>query len=772
MLSHGGLQTGESGDEATRRYSAARAELPGRPGQDRRRALVSLTDEWLRTLFRLAGGEQRQAALVAVGGYGHGDLAVGSDLDLVLLHSGDAPDFAERIWYPIWGSRIDLDHSVRTVSEARRMAASDLKVMLGLLDARTIAGDERLVAQMLDSVLADWRRSAAKRMSELKALVDARRQRCGEVAHMLEPDLKEGYGGLRDLVVLRAIAASWLTDMPHEELRQPAALLMDSRDALHLRTGKSGDRLLMQEQDGVAYMLGAADSDGFMRGVSAAGRTIAHAADSTWYRVSRVTRKSSRRSERRPLADGVVVQDGEVVLAVGARPEHDPVLVLRAAAAAAQAGLALAPHAVSRLVAESAPMPVPWPPAARDSFVSLLGAGQSTVGVWEALDQAGIVSALIPEWSPVRSAPQRNPVHRFTVDRHLVETAVQAAAFQREVARPDLLLVSALLHDIGKGRNSLDHTATGFELVTRIAPELGFDAADSAVLVELVRNHLLLAETATRRDLADPATIATVTQAVGDTDGLDLLYALTRADGLATGPVAWSEWRAALVADLVARTRAALADGAVTAAPEVSERARALLRSSDLDIAVDDVAPGDLIAVTAVAPDRAGLLAVVAGILAINRLDVRSARASGEGDMAVSEWTVDPVFGDAPDAEKLRADVRQALDGQINIADRLERREEAYPVSRQISLEPKVTVVPEASARATVVEVRTYDRPGTLFRLAWAITGAGANIAAARADSLGSSVVDVFYLTGAEGRPLSGDALDAVVAKLAAIVES
>ncbi|MDZ7577246.1 MAG: hypothetical protein U0904_03620, partial [Candidatus Nanopelagicales bacterium] len=225
-------------------------------------------------------------------------------------------------------------------------------------------------------------------------------------------------------------------------------------------------------------------------------------------------------------------------------------------------------------------------------------------------------------------------------------------------------------------------------------------------------------------------------------------------------------------ADLVARTRAALADGAVTAAPEVSERARALLRSSDLDIAVDDVAPGDLIAVTAVAPDRAGLLAVVAGILAINRLDVRSARASGEGDMAVSEWTVDPVFGDAPDAEKLRADVRQALDGQINIADRLERREEAYPVSRQISLEPKVTVVPEASARATVVEVRTYDRPGTLFRLAWAIAGAGANIAAARADSLGSSVVDVFYLTGAEGRPLSGDALDAVVAKLAAIVES
>lgn len=763
------------------RYAAARGEIlrrPGPPGPGRRTALVELTDQWLRALFELAGGRRHRAALVAVGGYGRGDLAVGSDLDLLVLHRDGSGGFADRIWYPIWDVRVKLDHSVRTAAEARRLAAADLRVMLGLLDARAVAGDELLVEELLTSIRADWRAFALKRMDELRASVAERRERNGEVAYMLEPDLKESYGGLRDLVVLRAIAASWLTDIPHEELRRPADLLLDTRDALHLRTGRSGDRLLMQEQDGVAALLGAPDPDEFMRGISAAGRTIAHACDLTWYRVSRVTRRNPRRplrnligrQGRAPLAEGVVVQDGEVVLAADARPERDPVLVLRAAAAAARAGLRLAPHAVVRLVTQSAKMPVPWPAAARDALVSLLGAGRPTVAVWESLDQAGLVAKLIPEWDVVRSAHQRNPVHRYTVDRHLVQTAVEAAAFQREVARPDLLLVGALLHDIGKGRPNRDHTDAGVQLVAEIAPHLGFDPADSAVLVKLVRHHLLLPETATRRDPDDPATVASVAAAVGDTDMLDLLYALSRADALATGPAAWSDWRSALVADLVARTRIALAGGGSVAAPVLSEKARTMLAGRDLDVAVDDRAPGNLLSVTVSAPDRPGLLAVVAGVLALNRLDVRAARAGGEGDTALSEWAVDPTFGDVPSSVRLRDDVQRALSGQLDLAERLSRREEAYPATAsRLGLEPRVGVVREASSRATVVEVRTYDRPGTLFRLARAIADAGANISAARADSLGSSVVDVFYLTDSRGRPLDGSSLEDVLARLVVI---
>lgn len=762
----------EASAEATRRYVAERTELlrrPGPPGPGRRRALVALTDEWLQELFQLAGGAGRRAALVAIGGYGRGELSVGSDLDLLLLHEGQVADLPDRIWYPVWDSKLKLDHSVRTLAEARRLASQDLKVVLGLLDARPVAGDELLVEQLVSSIRSDWRGFAPKRMDELRASADERRERQGEVAHLLEPDIKESFGGLRELTILRAIAAAWLTDIPHADLEPAATLLLDARDALHLRTGKPGDRLLMQEQDGVAAALGYPDSDNFMRTVSATGRLVAHAADTTWYRVARVTRRSSRRpfrrlrgrQERAPLADGVVVQEDEVVLAADARPERDPLLVLRAGAAAAQAGLHLAPHAVQRLADESAPMPVPWPAPARDSLVSLLGAGRSTLPVWEALDQAGIIQALIPGWDVVRSAPQRNPVHRFTVDRHLVEAAIQAAKYQRDVSRPDLLVVGAFLHDIGKGRPGVDHTDAGVELVADIAPHLGFDEEDTATLVTLVRHHLLLPETATRRDPDDPATVQRVIDAVGDLETLELLYALTKADAQATGPAAWSDWRAALIADLVERVRTHLSGvrpsdegraGAVLLTPEQEF----VMRGRGTDLFVASNAPGDMLVVTAVAPDRLGLLATVAGVLATNRLNVRAARATGEGDMAVSQWTVDPGFGGRPSVERLREDLRLALEGSLDLGARLDKREQSYRDSNEIlALEPKVRVVPDASSVATVVEVRTYDRPGALYRLAAVIADAGLDIVSARADSLGSNVIDVFYL-----RTPDGDRLD------------
>jgi [protein-PII] uridylyltransferase len=751
---------------ATERFVAARTELlrrPGPPGPGRRRALVALTDDWLAELYRLGGGGRTGGALVAIGGYGRGDLAPGSDLDLLLLHDGRVGELPDRIWYPIWDSRLRLDHSVRTLAEARRLAAQDFKVLLGLLDARAVAGDEMLVERLVSSVRADWRGFAGSRMEELRASVDERRERSGELAHLLEPDLKESFGGLRDLTILRAVAASWITDMPHSGLAGPTELILDARDALHGKTGRSNDRLLMQEQQAVALALGYPDSDMLMRSVSAAGRAIGHAADTTWYQVGRATRRSARRpfrrigsrSSRSPLADGVVSHDGEAVLAEGARPDRDPVLALRAAAAAAQAGLRLSPHTVQRLAAESAPLAVPWPPSARDALVSLLGAGRSTLPVWESLDQAGIVENLLPGWGAIRSAPQHNPVHRFTVDRHLVETAIQASRFQREVSRPDLLLVAALFHDIGKGRHGIDHTELGVDLMIDIAPHLGFDTDDSETLVALVQHHLLLPETATRRDPDDPAIIDAVAEAVADVQTLDLLHALTRADAAATGPAAWSQWRAALIADLVSRVRAVLSGGSGRSAPVLRPIQQRMVAAGTVDLIVEDRAPGGLLRVSIAAPDRLGLLATVAGVLALNRLDVRGARAFPSGDMALSEWTVDPSFGEPPDPVRLREDLRRALAGTLDIAERLRRRESDYPApERSLALEPRVEVVNDASDRATVVEVRTYDRPGALFRLASAITESGIDVMAARADSMGSNVVDVFYLRAPGGGPL------------------
>ncbi len=776
-------------DEATNTYAEARAELlarPGAPGAARRRALTALTDDWLHALYVASGAGEIGAALVAVGGLGRGDLAPGSDLDLLLLHNpnvstAEVNSVADKLWYPVWDAGLRLDHSVRAPAEARRLAAQDIKVVLGLLDARTVVGDDALTKSVRESVLGDWRALAPRRLDELRLGVEERIARSGELAHLLEPDLKESYGGLRDLVALRAVAASWVTDAPVAALAPHRDLLLDVRDALHLVAGRPTDRLLQQEQTAVAQRLdlqGSDPSDSLLRQVSTAGRAVAYAADTTWHRVERLTRRSGvrgglaatarklrgTRTDRAPLADGVVVQDGEAVLATEARPERDAVLILRAAAAAAQAGLRLAPHAVDRLARDSAPMPEPWPASARDALVSLLGAGRAAIPVWEALDQADVWSRLIPEWSVVRSAPQRNPVHRFTVDRHLVETAIQSVAHARRVGRPDLLLIGALLHDIGKGRPG-DHTDNGITIVQSLAPRMGFSPDDCDILVSLVRNHLLLPETATRRDLDDPATVAGVAAAVETQDVLDLLHALTEADAAATGPAAWSDWKKALIDDLVVRTRHELAGRPQPEAPRTTQaqlklaEAVRLLSSQGVAVLLDEDEGTSITTVTVAAPDRTGLLSTVAGVLSLHRLQVRGAQvdtitAPDGSRRAVQVWTVTPAYGDPPPVERLREDVTRAVAGSLDVASRLDARDQAYAAPREVAA-PRVDLVPGASERATVLEVRAHDAPALLHRVTRAIAAADVTITAARVATLGSEVVDVFYLVDRDGAVLS-----------------
>ncbi|HEX6888861.1 MAG TPA: [protein-PII] uridylyltransferase [Candidatus Nanopelagicales bacterium] len=746
-------------------------EAPGRPSAQARRALTALTDDWLVGLYHRSGADARGATLIAVGGHGRAELSAGSDLDLVLVHpGGQIADVADALWYPIWDSGLRLDHSVRTVAEARRMAASDVRVVLGILDARTLAGDDEVTQALKASVLADWRALAPTRLPDLQASVRERTATHGELAHLLEPDLKESYGGLRELTVLRAVTASWVCDAPHAELAPAKALLLDARDALHRAAARPTDRLAHQEQGPVAELLGLPDSDALLREVSAAGRSIGVASDVTWHTVGRVLRARpklgfkklvSRTPGRSPLADGVVLQDGEAVLAADTRPDRDPVLVLRAAAAAAQHGVLLSRHAVARLAGESAPMPVPWPGAARDALVSLLGAGRSAVPVWESLDQAGIIAGLIPHWEVVRSAPQHNPVHRYTVDRHLLEAAVQACAATREVQRPDLLLVGALLHDIGKGRPGHDHTQVGVQLIAEIAPHLGFDAADTDTLVAMCRHHLLLPETATRRDLDDPHVIRTVAATVGTNELLDLLAALTVADALATGPLAWTAWKRTLVADLVQRVRGELAGEALPVAPRLTDDQFAMAAGDGVRVLLQERDSG--YDVTVGAPDRVGLLGLVAGVLSMHRLEVRAALTETIGDRAVEVWNVAPLFGDPPAADRLREDIRRAIAGQLDVAARLAARDHAARRPEAPAPVPaRVDLIEGASSRATVLEVRAHDVPGLLHRVGTAIASTGTDIAAARVATLGSEVVDVFFLVDRRGQPLDPQLAQAV----------
>jgi [protein-PII] uridylyltransferase len=732
------------------RAGGTRVEATTSFAADRVRRTAQL-DRWLAGLL----GAEADVALVAVGGYGRREMLPRSDLDVLLLHAGrnDIAGIADRVWYPVWDSGAELDHAVRTVPQARRVARTDLKVALGLLSARHVAGDPDLTERLRAGALEDWRAAAPARLAELHAAHDERARTSGELAFLLEPDLKEARGGLRDVHAIQAVAAAWVAPAPGPRVRTAYEQILDTRHALHEITGRRLDRLVLEEQDEVARTLGMLDGDVLLRMLAGAARTIAYAVDHAFRQSDRLIsrpgggrRLRRRPAERRPLADGVVEQDGEVVLARAADPATDPPLVLRAAAAAAQAGLPLAPRTLDRLT-ECPPLPVPWPAAARDALLSLLGAGQAAVSVWEALDTEGLVTALIPDWERVRNRPQRNPLHTYTVDRHLAEAAAHAAALTREVARPDLLLLAALLHDVGKGWPG-DHSVTGEVVARDVARRMGLPAPDTELVATAVRLHLLLPMVATRRDLDDPVTVTQVATAVGSRVLLELLHALAIADGLATGPAAWNDWKATLVADLVRRVEAVL-DGQPMPRP-------APLREDQLTLAAEGGPAATVLGseVTVVAPDRPGLLWRAAGVLASHRLAVRSANATSVGATAVSVFDVEPEFGDPPDATLVAADLRRMLQGRLDVEDRLDRRARAVRPRAAAVPAPKVSLVDDASDTATVVEVRAHDAPGLLWRVGRALGECGLDVRAARVETLGAEAVDVFYVTDGDGKPL------------------
>src|SRR3954447_9288888 len=730
------------------------------------RAMSAVVDETLLTAAREVNGSSAWA-IVALGSYARGELCPGSDVDVMLLHgagrrSAPSGDAVGSLWYPLWDAGFVLGQSVRSVKDALAVADDDLDALTALLDVRLVGGDGGLLDDLVQRVRRlPPRRRAPGRRGRLRAARPPappdRLERPGPIAEMLEPDLKNGGGGLRDLQtpgwagwslpagisaaashdghgwdagVAVLVERGYLEPGDPERLREARALLLDTRVALHRVTGGRSDRLPLQEQDAVSRLLGIADADALMRGLGAAARAVVWITREQWARLRAAEAGPTiSRLASRDLGDGIVLRDGRIALVADAPVDTTTVVRTSARAAALRVPFERATLTRLRALAE-----VRWDADAREELVALLAAGRGAIPVFESLDHVGLLVRLLPEWEHVRARPQRNAYHRFTVDRHSLEAVAECAAlldptdplgagFDGEVARSvrrDVLLLAALLHDIAKGREG-DHSVVGVEVAQTVADRIGLDAAGRAELGWAVGRHLLLAETATRRDLGDARTISRYAEAVGDVEHNALLYALTIGDSRATGPAAWSTSQAAWVRSLYVATDAVLravdvevpADGearreladalgsdddaaeflaampsSYTRAFTVQElvRHRRWLLAGDRAIDWAEL-PGDLWRCTVVEPDRTGLLATAAGALALVGFDIETAVvASHPSGVALEVFTGRDRFGrlaSAVDRTRATATVAAALDGTIALDEQLRDRSRRYrPMTR------------------------------------------------------------------------------------------
>ena len=800
-------------------------------GPARRRSAT--VDGALAALAQAApAGTMAGTAVVAVGGYGRGELSPHSDVDLLLVvggRGGEANDALRALLYPMWDTGFQVGHAVRTPKEAIEFARRDLPAATAMLSARLVAGETALFEDLCARRRRWLERDGRGLVRRILDATAARHRQADRAGWALAPDLKNDVGGLRDLHTLGWLATvAGRTGQP-DGLAEPGELLLVVREALHRRSPRKLDRVRLDLQPVLAADLGLAGEDGadlLMAAVHTAARTVEHLAAAGSQELAGLVLGGPRRSGAvRRLAPGVRISDGVLVADEGPGPDDDELawaLRLLAVRAARERPVAPATVAWLRQILAAAPGRH-WTAAARSAFAALL-AGPDAAAACELLDHVGGWVTLLPEWAGVRGRAQHDPWHRYTVDGHAFVTlttltrlrsedrAVRAALApveaaecdQTEGAEPgtrvdgslDTLYLAALLHDVGKGSGE-DHSVAGERLARQVAARMGLPPEATEEVAVLVRWHLLLAEVATRRDLDDPAVIGLVATRLGSARRLRLLYALTVADGLATGPQAWSSWKSALVGELYAKALAVLdgtgqvGGGAIDTdalvgelealEPALAGRARRLLATfpptyttatpvaemvdelrlvlaqpgpGQVGLRVDgDVADG-LAAVTVCAPDRPGTLARTAGVLAMHRMSVRQAQAwsTSEG-LALERFLVQPPA--EPRWARLADDLQAAHAGRLAVEARLARKAREY--RSEVPAPPEVRVLPDVSEHATVVEVRAGDALGLLYAVTAALSDLDLDIRIAKIDTLGDRVVDVFYVRTSWGAKLGQD---------------
>ncbi len=810
---------------------------------------------------RPAGFGGLPLALVAVGGYGRGELCPGSDVDVLLLHDGvDGPALEQAVRaviYPLWDAKLDVGYAVRSRREALS-AIEELDAATSMIDARVLAGDRDLVHRTRTEVLRRIRRRPARLLDALARADRARHARAGDAAEMLEPDLKNGAGGLRDVDSLRwasaalvgtseldaLVAAGYIGAADRGRLARARALLLEVRIALH-HLADGTDVLRMDLHDEVARLLGHRDrgtvdlaAHGLLRELYLATRTIDHVHRRAWRLIDADAGRGVRR-RRRPAeqtVDGFELVDRVLRLADDAPLDsHD--LPVRLLDALCSTGAILDRDSAARLrthAAGDAPGWT-WDRANLARFTSVLLRGAIALPAVFELDDAGVLTTLLPGWEVVRGRAQRNPFHRYCLDRHawhavaelgeLVRREAWAASALEEVADREGLLLGVLFHDVGKAVGE-PHSDTGAPVAAALARHMGAPEATVTLVERLTRLHLVLVNTARTRDVADPEIARQVAGQVGDRRTLACLLLLTAADGLATGPTAWNDWIATLVRSLATKVAAVLDDidpdhlddGPAASADEAQRIAaemgadaaavrehlallssryagamapRAIVRHTLMATTPPSpaeirtrVTPGDadpdgvddVDELDVVAHDHPGLFAQVAGVIALHSGEIVAADAFTRDDgLAVDTFRVRPPEGAGGSWwARVEGDLADAAAGRLAVRARVARRarDDRRRAARRTPVETSVRAETDASGRFTIIEVRTLDRLGVLFAITDALAELKVDIVVARITTIGHEAVDVFTCRDAAGAPLDADHVSEIDLAVSSAIEA
>ncbi len=780
-------------------------------------------------------------ALVALGGYGRAELSPRSDLDLLVLHRGDPAvgGVVEGLLYPLWDAGVDVQGVARTVDENLAVARQDIRSRTSLLEARLLSGDPAVFGELDETVISGeiLGGDPAPFIRAKRGEMAARRHRYGDTVYLLEPHLKEGEGGLRDVQT-----ALWISQVRYR-LRSPGELvrrgvvpareihaledatdfLLRVRNHLHFLTGRREDRLTYELQDEIAPAMGYGGGDGvpgveqFLQAYYASANRVRHFSSAVIRRACAGLGGGPPPGRTR-VGPGLWIEGDEVNLDPAVVAER-PRTLLAAFEAAQDHDAELSPGAleVVRSNLDRVDERFRRDPEAVAAFFRILRHPRRVATTLMAMHDVGFLNRFIPEFAAIHCRAQRDLYHVYPVDVHSLFTVQElrrlargeyADAFPlltdliREVERPDILYLAALLHDVGKGHGG-GHAERGAETALVVADRMDLPPGDREYLQFLVRNHLILSHTAQGRDLHDEDLIADFARRVGDVESLRLLYLLTVADIRAVGPGAWSGWKGLLFQELYEKTRLCLEAGppdprrGERRAAEVADRIRAAARGrfppgeverflagveharyllanpvealvrhlaaycrrTDGDPVVDrrevpEQAYDEILLVTR---DRPGLFAQVAGLLAAHRMNVLSAVLNTRTD----GWVVD-VFhvsrepGDDPGGRRWdawKADLRELLSGSASPADLIEARlRRAGGLARPRPRVPvRVEIDNRASGRFTVVDLRTADRIGLLYDVARALAGQRLTIRLAKIATNIEQVADAFYVETLEG---------------------